>query len=270
MEKWLYSAYGSFTLKIELQTSEMQKIILKVRDEKMANTYFTNRFSVFSGRKTLYVRMPVSGYTSIIEIYNAKNGNIADDNSFKVLSITQIPLVRKMDVVDFSNPLIKEYIKFCTRFCFNAGVMAPGTYYSSSRRFSIIYSEQIISSQTGQPLGTPARVNKSTGQQEVARSKFLSMTVPMRMAIMYHEFSHFYINDNINDETEADLNALRIYLGLGYPRIEACEAFLDTFIKSSQGPRPLTPEQMAANSERYNIIHQFIQDFENNKILIKD
>jgi hypothetical protein len=90
------------------------------------------------------------------------------------------------------------------------------------------------------------------------------------MAILLHEFSHFYLNAEINDETEADKNALMIYLGLGYPRIEACEAFLDTFIKSSQGPTPLTEEQLAVNSRRYNIIHKYIQDFEKNNLFFKD
>jgi hypothetical protein len=89
--------------------------------------------------------------------------------------------------------------------------------------------------------------------------KFIPMTVPMRMAIMLHEFSHFYINDDINDETEADLNGLLIYLGLGYPRIEAYEAFLTTFIGT---PTP-------TNKERYDIINKFITNFEKNNTIIE-
>jgi hypothetical protein len=49
----------------------------------------------------------------------------------------------------------------------------------------------------------------------------------MRFAILCHEFSHFYVNDNMDDESEADINGLLIYLGLGYPRIEGYQAFLD-------------------------------------------
>ena len=49
----------------------------------------------------------------------------------------------------------------------------------------------------------------------------------MRMAILLHEFSHFYLNDRMEDETEADLNGLLIYLALGYPRIEAYQSFFN-------------------------------------------
>jgi hypothetical protein len=264
-----YSGYQSFTLKIDILTSRAQKIILKVYDASMKNTFFTNRYMVINGKQSLYVRMPVSGLVSVVEVYDEATG-VAGPDQFKVRSISKIPLERKLDVVDFSDPNVKSFVKFATRFCYNAGVMLPGTYNSSDGRFSVIYSPQIVSSVTGQAMNTPARINKDNGQMEIAQSKFITMTVPMRMAILLHEFSHYFMNNRIDDETEADLNALLIYLGLGYPRIEACEAFLDTFIKSAQGPRPLTDHQKAANARRYHIIHRFIEDFENNNMVMKD
>jgi hypothetical protein len=80
----------------------------------------------------------------------------------------------------------------------------------------------------------------------------------MRMAILLHEFAHFYLNKNIDDETEADLNGLLIYLGLGYPRIEGYEAFLQVFEGSP------TPE----NKKRYDVINEFIQNFEKKKFVM--
>jgi hypothetical protein len=71
------------------------------------------------------------------------------------------------------------------------------------------------------------------------------------MAILLHEFSHYYLNTDISDEVEADLNALTIYLGLGYPIKEAYAAFGQTFIGS---PTPL-------NKNRYDIINTFIKDY---------
>ena len=266
----MYCGYEPFTIRIDVETQQPQTIMLKVYDEKLSNTVFTNRFMVITGKKSFFVRMPLTGLVAVIDIYNEINGNTKSDSSFKVTNIVKVPLTRKMDVVDLRNPDIKSYIKFSRRFCFNAGVAPTRTYNSSDGRFSIIYSPKIVSSESGKVLNTPARINKDTGQIEVAQDKFLTMTVPMRMAILLHEFSHFYLNAEINDETEADKNALMIYLGLGYPRIEACEAFLDTFIKSSQGPTPLTEEQLAVNSRRYNIIHKYIQDFEKNNLFFKD
>ena len=78
------------------------------------------------------------------------------------------------------------------------------------------------------------------------------------MAILLHEFAHFYLNKNIDDETEADLNGLLIYLGLGYPRIEGYEAFLQVFEGSPT----------AENKKRYDVINEFIQNFEKKKFVM--
>jgi hypothetical protein len=82
------------------------------------------------------------------------------------------------------------------------------------------------------------------------------MTVPNRMAILLHEFSHIFVNENMDDEVEADLNALNIYLSLGYPRIEAFEVFTQTFID--------TPTD--ENKVRFDYIKNFIDDFDNNTV----
>jgi hypothetical protein len=84
------------------------------------------------------------------------------------------------------------------------------------------------------------------------------MTIPMRMAILLHEYSHFYVNDEMHNESEADLNGLLIYLGLGYPRIEAHQSFLNTFMN--------VPSQQ--NKDRYDKINKFIQDFEKNNYIV--
>jgi len=49
-----------------------------------------------------------------------------------------------------------------------------------------------------------------------------------------------------------------IYLGLGYPRIEGYQAFLEVFVDN--------PSQ--ANKERYDMINKFIRDFENKKMVM--
>jgi hypothetical protein len=81
----------------------------------------------------------------------------------------------------------------------------------------------------------------------------------MRFAILCHEFSHFYVNEDMKDESEADINGLLIYLGLGYPRIEACEAFLEVFEHY--------PSQ--ENKVRYDKIKNFIDNFEKDNIVFR-
>ena len=81
----------------------------------------------------------------------------------------------------------------------------------------------------------------------------------MRFAILCHEFSHFYVNEDMTDETEADINGLLIYLGLGYPRIEALEAFYEVFDNY--------PSE--ENKRRSDKIINFIDNFEKNNIVIR-
>ena len=251
--------YDEFTLVITIRTPKSEKIHLCVKDEFMRNTTFTNRWKTIDGETTFYVRMPVSGKCALIEVYNEKNGrHKEDDNSFEVVEIKKIPLEKRMDVLDLSNDNLRSFINFCTRFCFNAGQLTSGIYKSSDGRFKIEYLPTIISSRSLKELETPARISKDNGTIQVSQKKFIPDTVPMRMAILLHEYSHYYVNKDINDETEADLNGLLIYLGLGYPRFEGHEAFLKTFIN--------TPTEM--NKVRYDKIKAFIDDFEKNNYII--
>lgn len=255
----LPTRYEEFTLLIKVKTSHPEKIHLIVSDENHKNTVFTNRWKTVNGECSFFVRMPVSGKVAIINIFSDKNGRDAEnDTLFQVLEIKKLPLEKRLDVVDFRNPTLKSFINFCTRFCFNAGHISSGTYKSSDGKFSIEYVPTIISSKSGKELETPARISKESGRIQVSQKKFVPDTVSMRMAILLHEYSHFYVNKDINDESEADLNGLLIYLGLGYPRFEGHEAFLKTFIN--------TPSEQ--NKIRYDKIKSFIENFEKNNYIV--
>ena len=255
----LPTRYEEFTLFIKVRTPKAEKIHLTVSDESQKNTVFTDRWKTVDGDCSFFVRMPVSGKYSLINIYNERVGiDNTNDNSFEVLEIKKLPLEKRLDVVDFTNSGLRSFLNFCTRFCFNAGHISSGTYKSNDGRFTIEYVPTIISSKSGKELQTPARISKDNGKIQVAQKKFVTDTVPMRMAILLHEYSHFYINKNIDDESEADLNGLLIYLGLGYPRFEGHEAFLKTFIN--------TPTEM--NKDRYDKIKAFIEDFEKNNYIV--
>jgi hypothetical protein len=203
--------------------------------------------------------MPISGKSALIKIWNDRLGeNKEEDNSFEVIEIKKLPLEKRLDVLDFSNQNLRSFINFCTRFCFNAGHLSSGSYRSSDGKFTIEYVPTIISSKSGKELETPARISKDNGRIQVSQKKMIPDTIPMRMAILLHEYSHFYVNKDIDNESEADLNGLLIYLGLGYPRFEGHEAFLKTFIN--------TPTEQ--NKVRYDKIKAFIDDFEKNNYIV--
>lgn len=251
--------HEEFTLFIRVSTTRPEKIRIIVKDADMEKTVFTDRFKTVNGEVSFFVRMPVSGKRIYAIIYNERVGNLDEgqDDSFKVLEIKKMPLEKKMDVVDFGDTQLRTFVKFCTKFCFNAGELTSGTYKSSDGRFTIEYLPT-IKRKNGTESSTPARIGIESGIIQVSKSKFAPMTVPMRMAILLHEYSHFYVNDQMDDEVEADLNGLLIYLGLGYPRIEAYEAFLKTFDSA--------PTKM--NKERYDIINKFINDFEKHNYIV--
>lgn len=245
--------HEELTLVIKVYCFEDCKIRIKVIDEQQPNTAFTDRFKTFKGESTFFVRMPVSPENSLVYVYNEENGNLleAQDDSFEIESITKEPLEKKLDVIDFSNPYVKSFVNFSTRFCYNAGSLPSGNYTSDDGKFIIKYLPTITDG--GQEQTTPARIDITNGNIEISKRQFIDMTIPNRMAILLHEFSHVYLNEDVDDEVEADLNGLLIYLGLGYPRIEAFEVFAKTFMSA--------PNQM--NKERYDQIKNFIDNFEN-------
>jgi hypothetical protein len=79
----------------------------------------------------------------------------------------------------------------------------------------------------------------------------------MRVIILLHEFSHKYKNPKIgleiSNEIGADINALYIYLGLGFSKIDSICVFANVFLRA----------QTSSNIERMRKIMDYIQKFEN-------
>jgi hypothetical protein len=252
--------HEELTLMIKVYAHEPTKIRIKVLDEAQIDTSFTDRFKTVDGESTFFIRMPVSPKNALVYVYNEDNGNLmqGEDDSFEVESITKAPLEKKLDVIDFSNTDVRNFVNFATRFSYNAGSLPSGTYVSDDRRFVIKYLP--IIEDNGVEQSTPARIDITNGNIEISKKQFIKFTVPNRMAILLHEFAHVYLNDNVDDEVEADLNSLLIYLGLGYPRIDAFEVFAKTFMNA--------PSEQ--NKDRYNKIKNFIDNFENHNTYLYD
>ena len=77
------------------------------------------------------------------------------------------------------------------------------------------------------------------------------------MAILLHEYSHVFRNPKIGleiqNEVGADINALYIYLGLGFSKIDAICVYANVFLKA----------QTKGNIERMRKIMDYIAKFEN-------
>lgn len=252
--------YAPITLVVKVRSEKPQKLYFTVSDSSNPFRKFTDRWKTINGEETLFVRMPLSPEVSKIEVSNTPNGTLSNSNlGFEILSVKKAPLERRIDESDIGNSMIKNFVKFAQKFSYNVSDLEVNKTYRSDDGNFFINLVSTIKNNKGAELTTPARIGRRTGMIQVSKKSFLKFTIPMRMAILLHEFSHFYLNEKIDDEMEADLNGLLIYLGLGYPRIEAYQAFLETFKEK--------PTQL--NKTRYDLINKFINDFEKMNIVIE-
>lgn len=249
----LWMRWEPSMIKVVVKTIAPQEMVLKVFDSSQGNTVFTDRTKMVEGEQELFVRMPLAPNTATLSIYNKKNGNLkqGEDNTFKVVKIEKQDLEITLSKTKMDTFAVRNFVAFAQKFCYNAGwINAPKDYLSTVGGYKIEYLPFIINSK-GEKMATPARISTKNGRIQVSQESFREMTIPMRMAILLHEFSHYYLNTDISNETEADLNGLTIYLGLGYPIREAYEAFGKTFIGFPTD----------SNKKRYDIIDKFIRDY---------
>ena len=252
--------YAEVNLKVTVKTDSPQKLRLNVYDASNPKRVFTNRYKTVSGEENFFVRMPLSPEVAVVEVVTDKAlVKKGEKDTFKFIGVEKMPLEKRIDISDISNSKIRSFVEFAQRFCFNMDELEPNTIYTSNDRNYYIKLFSEIKNKNGVEVNTPARISKRTGVIQVSKKQFEQFTIPMRLAILLHEFAHFYLNEQMDDEVEADLNGLLLYLGLGYPRIEAYQAFLETF----KG----VPSQQ--NKERYDVINKFINDFEKMNMVIQ-
>jgi len=242
-------------LLIQAKTKQPQKIRIRVSNAQKDNTYYTDRYRTITGIGKFYVRLPQSPKIAKVVIYNEAQGNKKDDNSFELIRFNGnpfklLPLKNKLSAFDFRNRDVMDFVNFAQRFSENAGVLSEGIYFSDFSKYRIDYMPVIT--KNGRVMKTPARISANNGVIDASSKIFRKYTVPARMAILLHEFSHIYVNDNPYNESEADVNALLIYLGMGYPRIEAERVFLKLFYNSATDQ----------NMKRYNILSNMIRNFQ--------
>lgn len=257
----LQTKYDEMCLAIKVSVTTPAKVRIKIYDEEKPLIVFTDRYKTVRSQEIFYVRMPLTSKSVIVSIYDDAKGNSpkAKETNIKVISVDKTPLEKRMDVVDISDSNVAHFVDFAQRFCFNSPYLEVNKTYQSDNGAIMIEYVDVIKGAGGKTLTTPARISKVTGRIQVSKKEFANYTVPMKFAILCHEFSHFYLNEDTDNESEADINGLLIYLGLGYPRIEGYQAFLEVFKDA--------PSQQ--NKVRYDIIDNFIKNFEKNKMVIR-
>jgi len=251
-------------LVLGIRTRKPEKMVVQVSNNTKSNTNYISREFTIDGYRELNLNLPQSPKAALIRIYNTNVGDLEakQDNSFVIEklddeSLEQCPVRMKKDT--------QSFVEFAQLFSENASQLSAGTkkpsiYRSNDGKFQFDYYNQIFDKRTSSYVTTPARIGHTSGVIDVSKKDFINYTVPMRMIILLHEYSHKYLNPEINKpiayETGADINALNIYLSLGYPPTEAYYAFLHVFKDANNED----------NAKRMVIIDDFIKKFTKGEI----
>ena len=240
----------AFCLYLVISCKGKRKFHVWAEDYGKANSKYANREVIVEGKRTIHFNFPVSPKKLYIGVEDSENKESSD---FEVMLMEGELKTYSVWLDSATNDFLQLASQFSQVAGFTPGSDSGRIFTTQDQQFTIKYFNVIRDALSGTPLNTPAR----TGIIETAKTKFDGYTVAMRMIILLHEFSHKYKNPKIgleiSNETGADINALYIYLGLGYSKIDAICVFGNVFLKA----------QTKGNIERMRKIMDYIQRFEN-------
>lgn len=243
------------SLVVTINCNGVKKFRLFAQDSGKPNSYYADREIEVDTKRVVYLSFPITPKALLIGCSNVADAN---DNKFGV-DIKEAGLKKYNIWIDEET---KDFCQLALTFSQVCGFKLPDSnkptmYQTSDHTFNIKYFNVIKDYATGKIISTPARIGHSTGIIEVSAMKFVRYTIPMRICILLHEFSHKYKNPKIglqvSDEVGADINALYIYLGLGFSKIDAICVFANVFLKA----------QTEGNMNRMRKILDYINRFEN-------
>jgi hypothetical protein len=238
---------------ITIKTNLPNKFLITASDFKKPNSFYARRKIDVKDSRTIFLSFPVS--PKKIELCVKC---LTDVENTQFLVDVKRKSLKHYDI--FLDADTKGFLDLAVPFAQVCGFEAPAPngriFQSPDKKFNIKYFPVIKDYQTGKFLNTPARIGHRTGIIEVSAASFVKYTVPMRMMILLHEFSHKWKNPKMNlpisDEVGADINALYIYLGLGWSKVDAIFVYANVFLKAQ------TPQ----NIDRMRKIMNYIQKFE--------
>jgi len=225
MELSVWTNNKSVTLSFDINIKG--EIICAAYDPERENTEYFNRLIIEDGHYEF--NLPKSPKLLKVLILEVNEGHQKETNKFIVRNVRLGKLSKRQLIIDADT---KEFLDFAQQFSLIAGYSKPGNYYSKNRKFLIQYMQAI-----GKKDDTPCRIHKLTGIIDVSKNWFNTIPIPGRIALLTHEFAHNNLdneyeididklseqeyNEYINKiEKEADENALQLYIGLGYPKVE--------------------------------------------------
>lgn len=260
MQQAINTDNRKFCLYITIKCAGKRVFRCIASDYGKSNSRYADRAISVNGERTIYFSLPISPKAMNLEIFDVNDKNAID---FTV-TLSEQPLHTYAIWLDEDS---REFLNLGLYFSQVAGFKSvngapPASpngrmFATADNKFAIKYFDVIKDYMSGQSLSTPARIGHTSGIIETSAVKFKPYIVAMRMMILLHEFSHKYRNPKmgleINNEIGADINALYIYLGLGFSKVDAIYVYANVFLKA----------QTPGNIARMRKIVDYIQRFEN-------
>ena len=252
----MHSVYDSgnrkFCLYITIKCTGKKVLRVWAEDYGKKNSKYADRQIEVNGERTIYFSFPVSPKQLFLGVVNVSD---PQDKNFEVSLQEGSLKTYNIWTDEQTNDFLDLLIPFC-QVCGFKGATPKGVPYENGD-FQIMYYDVIRDGASGNPISTPARIGHRSGKIDISKARYDNYTIPMRVMIGLHEFSHKYKNPkiglDISNEIGADINGLYIYLGLGFSKIDAICVFANVFLRAQ------TPE----NINRMRKINDYIFKFEN-------
>lgn len=242
-------------LSANIKCDGKQKIRIIAEESDKPNSKYCDRLVEVVGNKDIFLSFPVSPKAVIVKTYNLNSPS----QDYYDIKFAESPL-KMYNIWQDEETLC--FLQFALNFCQTSGFAknqpaAQGNVYKSDcGRFTINYVPIIRDVTSGATLNTPSRIGHKTGRIDVSAKHFNTYTIPARLCILLHEYSHKYKNPkiklNISDEFGADINSLYYYLGNGFSKIDAIYVYAQVFLKT----------QSDQNIMRMRKIRDYIYRFE--------
>lgn len=261
------------TIIIDIKPSvKIPEFVVYANDPTKPLTVYYNRLvsldpaKLPNGIKTFELKLPIAPKLLTVSLFNRQNGNFATPNADASFKLKKFEPCQLKTSPMWLTEKDKEFLLFAKQFSNNSTITdfgkkdKPCIYASRNGNFTIEYYDFLWNRQTGNPISTPSRIGEKTGIIQVAANFFNTYSVPSKVLILYHEYSHLYKNPQMGrrttDEIAADVNALYMYLSEGFSESEAIKVFAKVFSNA----RKLNQND-TTNDKRMAIINDFIYKF---------
>lgn len=246
---------------ITIKCRGRRKFRVYIEDAGRKNSKYADREIRVQGTRTIYFKLPVTTQQMTFCCHDKGNPQAMDYS----VDIEKQPL----DTYDiWYGEGTQDFLDLAVYFSQVCGFMKANkggrVFATNDEAFKIKYYPVIIDQKSQRAMNTPARVGHTTGNIDVSKIKFDRYTFAMRMIILLHEYCHVHKNPRIgleiSNEIGADLNALYIYLGLGFSKVDALYVYANIFLKA----------QTKGNIQRMRRITDYIKRFESGEFAKKN